>query len=354
VTKPFLPPVKEYKKIIEGIFERGVLTNQGPCLQEFEEKIKAYLNVEHFQFLCNGTVALQLALSALGITEGEVITTPFSYVATTSSILWERCEPVFVDVEPDNFTIDAAKIEKAVTPRTKAIMAVHVFGYACDVGEIQAIAVRHNLKVVYDGAHAFGVEYLGNSLLSYGDITTVSFHATKLFHTGEGGGCIIKDSGVAARMELQKRFGHQYDDHRMLGINGKTSELNAAMGLANFPYINEIIADRQRVSVLYDKLLPEWLQRPKSQTELEYNYAYYPVVFRSEEQLLRVFDALKKEEIFPRRYFYPSLNTLPYIQYQPCPVSEDISNRIACLPLYVGLEEATIEKIADTITGNYE
>lgn len=351
VTKSFMPPIEEYNRQIEDIFENCILTNNGPKVKELERKISEYLGVENFQYVTNGTIALQLALSALDIHDGEIITTPFSYVATTSSILWERCKPVFVDIEPDNFTIDANKIEDAITEKTRAIMAVHVFGYSCNVQKIEEIAKKHNLKVIYDGAHAFGSKYMGKSLLSYGDVSTCSFHATKLYHTVEGGACIVKDKDVSDRLSLQKRFGHNVDNHIMLGINGKQSEFHAAMGLANFPYINDIITDRKRASDLYDNLLKEYVIRPKHQDSLEYNYAYYPVMFKNEAELLKVFDALNAADIFPRRYFYPSLNKLSYVNGENCPISEDISSRIACLPLYYGIENEVIEKIADIIKG---
>lgn len=256
VTKSFLPSKEEYFAQIDDIWESCYLTNQGPKVQKLEAKLKEYLGVKHLQFLANGTVALQLALDGLDIKEGEVITTPFSYVATTSSILWERCTPVFVDIEPDNFTIDVAKVESAITPKTKAIMAVHVFGYACNVEEIERIAHKHNLKVIYDAAHAFGVKYKGTSLLNYGDISTLSFHATKLFHTVEGGAVIIKDDKINDKIELSKRFGHHYDDYRQLGINAKNSEFHAAMGLAIFPYIDNIIKARKEVSDLLTACCP--------------------------------------------------------------------------------------------------
>ncbi|WP_198248592.1 MULTISPECIES: DegT/DnrJ/EryC1/StrS family aminotransferase [Gilliamella] len=349
VTKSFMPTLSEYSEILKEIWERGILTNQGPCVQELERKMKEYLSVPNFQYLSNGTIALQFALNALNITDGEVITTPFSYVATVSSILWERCTPVFIDIEPDNFTIDSQKIRAAITSKTRAIMGVHVFGYACNVDEIELIAKEYNLKVIYDGAHAFGAKYKGNSLLSYGDISTVSFHATKLFHTIEGGACIIKDNEVSNRLDLTKRFGHNGDTHYQLGINGKTSEFHAAMGLANFPYIDKIISARKTCSELYDKLLNNSLGRPKNQNDLDYNYAYYPIVFKSEKQLLDVFSELNKMDVYPRRYFYPSLNQLPYLNYKHCEISEDISKRIACLPLYVGLKEEEQNIIVDTI-----
>lgn len=350
VTKSFMPPIKEYEKYIESIYSSGILTNQGPLATELENKLSSYLEVKNFQYVTNGTIALQLALAALDIDGGEIITTPFSYVATTTSILWERCTPVFVDIELNNFTIDVTKIEAAITPNTRAIMPVHVFGYACDIKKIQQIADKHNLKVIYDGAHAFASKFKGKSLLSYGDITTCSFHATKLFHTIEGGACIIKEKDVSDKLELQRKFGHFYDDYKCVGINGKQSEFNAAMGLANLPYISKIIAERKRVSDLYDKELSNLIQRPKQQPELEYNYAYYPVVFRSEADLLKVFDELKKQDIYARRYFWPSLNNLPYLQEtNKCPISEDISSRIACLPLYPDLSNEEVMKICKII-----
>lgn len=346
VTRPYLPPKEEYLKRVSAIFDRDILTNQGPEVRELEERMRSFLGVEHFHYVTNGTVALQLALRALDITEGEIITTPFSYVATTSSILWERCTPVFVDIEPDNFTIDPTKIEEAITSRTKAIMPVHVFGYACNVEAIEAIAEKHGLKVIYDAAHAFASRYKGKALSSYGDVSTLSFHATKLFHTIEGGACVVRDKDVSDRLELIKRFGHHGDTHYMLGINAKQDEFNAAMGNANMGHLPEILAERKRLSDLYDSLLAGKVRRPAPQEGLEYNHAYYPVVFESEKELLDVFERLKKIDVFPRRYFYPSLNTLPYLKDAvPCSVSEDIAVRIACLPLFVGLDDESIYHI---------
>ena len=346
VTKPYLPPKDEYLNYVSEIFDRGILTNQGANVRALEAKLSAFLGTENFHYVTNGTIALQLALKALGIEDGEVITTPFSYVATTSSILWERCTPVFVDIEPDNFTIDPMKI----TPKTRAIMPVHVFGYACDVDAIQKIADKHNLKVVYDAAHAFASEYKGKSLATYGDISTLSFHATKLFHTIEGGACIVRDKSVSDKLELIKRFGHEKDNHICLGINAKQDEFNAAMGLANFAHLDEIKAARKHICELYDSLLKGKLRRPKAQDGLKYNYAYYPVVFENEKELLAAFDRLSKIDVFPRRYFYPTLNKLPYLTEQyDCPVSEDITTRIACLPLYVTLADADVERICGEI-----
>lgn len=350
VTKSFLPPIDEYYDYVQKIWDNSILTNQGPILKELECDIKKYLNVDNFHFVSNGTVALNLAINSLDIMEGEIITTPFSFVATTTAILWERCEPIFVDINKDTLCIDIDKIEKAITSKTKAILAVHVFGYPCDVEAIEKIANKHNLKVIYDAAHAFGSVYLGRSLLDYGDVSTCSFHATKLFHTIEGGGCIVKDENVNDKLELIKRFGFNNDDYKYVGINAKNSELHAAMGLVNLKYINYIIEDRRKVSEIYDRLLGDYVVRPLIPDNFTYNYAYYPVIFSSEDELLNVIDKLNKSDIFPRRYFYPSLNSLPYIEKEYiCPISEDISKRIVCLPLYVGLDEKDVIKICNII-----
>lgn len=350
VTKSFLPPIEEYNELIKRIWDKVYLTNQGPLLKELETNLKQFLNAENFHFVSNGTVALQLAINSLGITDGEIITTPFSFVATTTTILWERCKPVFVDIEPDNFCIDPEKIEAAITDKTKAILAVHVFGYPCDIEKIQKIADRHNLKVIYDAAHAFAVNYKGKSLLSYGDISTCSFHATKVFHTVEGGACIVKDKEVSDKLEFIKRFGFNIDDYQEVGINAKNSEFHAAMGLANLKYIKKVIEERKRATDLYDELLTGFVQRPKGSGDIDYNYAYYPVVFNSEKELLEVISSLKKEEISARRYFYPSLNKLPYLKDKyDCPISEDISSRIACLPLYPDLTNEEVIMICNIV-----
>lgn len=350
VTRPYLPPQEEFNVQVSKIFKCGILTNEGPCVAELQKTLAKFLEVQNFHYVSNGTAALQLALKALEIEGGEVITTPFSYVATVSSILWEHCTPVFVDIEPYHLTIDADKIEDAITPNTKAIMPVHVFGYACDIEKIEKIANKYKLKIIYDGAHAFASKYKGKSLLSYGDISTCSFHATKLFHTIEGGACICKDSKISAKIDLMKRFGHYGDEYITLGINAKQDEFNAAMGLTNFKHLPEIIAKRKSICEKYDELLSGVIERPKRRSELKYNYAFYPVYFKTEEELLKVFNTLAKEEIYLRRYFYPSLNTLPYLKTtQSCPISEDISRRIACLPLSFYLEITDVERICSMI-----
>ena len=350
VTKSFLPDFEEYTSLLRGIFERGVLTNQGPLVQKLEQTLQKHLRVDHLQYLTNGTVALQLALRSLGIEGTEVITTPFSYVATVSSLLWEGCTPVFVDVEPSHFTIDPALIEAAITPKTRAILAVHVFGHCCQVEKIQEIADKHKLKVIYDGAHAFGVTHKGKSILSYGDVSTLSFHATKLYHTIEGGACITSNANVNQKIDLSRRFGHIQDIHYSLGINGKQSEFHAAMGLVNLKYISSILKKRKKICSQYTKILQDHVQLIAVQKNCTWNYSYFPVIFKSEKELQCVFNLLQKKNIYPRRYFYPSLNTLPYLKTStPCPISENIAERIACLPLYPDLTESQVEQIASTI-----
>lgn len=350
VTKTFLPPIDEYEEYVKQIWANGQLTNQGPLLHEFEEKAQRYLNTSNFHFVANGTLALQVALRSLDITEGEIITTPFSYVATVSSILWEQCEPIFADIEPTTYCMDADNIEKLITPKTKAIMPVHVFGNPCDVDKIEAIARRHNLPVIYDAAHAFGVRYKGKQLLDYGDISTCSFHATKLFHTIEGGCVIAKRKSISDKVELIRRFGHQGDDHYMLGMNAKASEFQAAMGLCNLKHLDEIIKNRKDIFEAYSTILEGYIKTPTIKNDTDYNYAYYPIVARDEAQVEKIMNALAAEEIFPRRYFFPSLNTLPYLKTsQTCPISEDIASKILCLPLYVGLELQIAKKIASIV-----
>lgn len=350
VTRSYLPPRGEYETYLERIWANRQLTNQGPLVQLLERRLRRFLGVEYLQFLANGTLALQLALDVLEIHDGEVITTPFSYVATASSILWQRCTPVFADIDPETLCIDPAGVESAITKHTRAVLGVHVFGYPCDVDAIEAVAARSGLKVIYDAAHAFGVRYRGKSLLAYGDVSACSFHATKVFHTVEGGCCVVHDRAVDARLELAKRFGHEGDEHLQLGINAKNSEFHAAMGLCNLEHFDEIVSGRRKCSECYDRLLAGRLRRPVLRPDCEYNYGYYPVIFESEKQLSEALERLAKEQVFPRRYFWPSLNCLPYLERKACcPVSEDIASRILCLPLFPELADDTIELIVKRI-----
>jgi dTDP-4-amino-4,6-dideoxygalactose transaminase len=251
-TRPFLPPQKEYEKYLDGIWQRQWLTNMGPLASSLEMQLKDYLAVKHLLFVTNGTVALQMAIKAL-LLKGEIITTPFSYVATTSSIVCEGCTPIFVDIDPHSLNIDATKIEASITDRTSAILATHVYGNPCDVVAIEQIAKKHNLKVIYDGAHAFGVKIFGKSIFEYGDISTCSLHATKLYHSIEGGLIITKDSKLLKRLAFTRNFGHDGPDaFAELGWNGKNSEFHAAMGLVNLNYITAIHNKRKELSEAYD------------------------------------------------------------------------------------------------------
>jgi dTDP-4-amino-4,6-dideoxygalactose transaminase len=350
VTKAFLPPIEEYNKYLEGIWQRVWLTNYGPLVTELQERLIKTLDVPSLFFCTNGTIAIQVAIKALEI-KGEVITTPFSYVATTNSILWENCKPIFADIREDDFCIDVEKIEEKITENTSAILAVHVYGFPCNVEAIERIAKKHRLKVIYDGAHAFGVKYKNKSLLSYGDISTCSFHATKLFHTTEGGAIISNISENNGKIKLLQTFGHSEDDYFCLGINGKNSEFHAAMGLCNLPWVERIIQRRKEISEKYNSELNfnTKLSKPSSVLDFEYNYAYYPVLFRSEKKLLEVRKLLKSNGINARRYFYPSLNKLPFIDYQNCPVSENISLRVLALPIFYDLEEKDVVRISSFI-----
>ncbi|MFM7852971.1 MAG: DegT/DnrJ/EryC1/StrS family aminotransferase [Flammeovirgaceae bacterium] len=359
VTKAFLPPIDEYKKYLDGIWDRVHLTNHGPLVNELEEKLKKYLDVKHFFFINNGTIALQLAIKALGL-KGEIITTPFSYVATTSSIVWENAKPIFVDIDEKTLTIDPKRIEGAITSKTSAILATHVYGIPCNVYAISNIATKYNLKVVYDAAHAFGVKYKGKSVLNYGDISTMSFHATKLFHTVEGGGVATNDDAVAHRISYMRNFGHKgQEEFWGLGINGKNSEFHAAMGLTNLPYIEDILERRKELFETYNQFFQEYgisFQRPFSSEDTQYNFAYYPVIFETEQQLLVAKDSLNAYHIYPRRYFYPSLDTLPYVNRSAdLGIADSISKKVMCLPLYYELSKENIKIICSIIakTLNY-
>lgn len=358
VTKSFLPPLSEYVKYIEEIWGRGQLTNHGPLVMELESKLAEYLGVKFFYFVSNGTVALQIAIKALGL-NGEIITSPFSYVATTSSIVWEDAVPVFVDIEDKTFTIDACKIEPAITSNTTGIIATHVYGMPCSVGLIEEIANKYNIKVIYDAAHSFGVRYKCAGLMSYGDVSTISFHATKLFHTVEGGGIATNNPQIAKKIAYMRNFGHNgQEDYWGLGINAKSSEFHAAMGLCVYPHIEDIIERRRILTEIYDgyfDAVNDSVERPVRLADVTYNYAYYPVVFKSEERLLAIKSYLNSLGVFPRRYFFPSLNNLPYIEGgASCPISESISSRVLCLPLFHDLMERDVEFIAKTIVNFLE
>lgn len=344
-TKPFLPPREEYEHYIKGIWEREWLTNNGPLVNELELSLKKYLSIKHLLYVTNGTIAIQLAIKALCL-KGEIITTPFSYVATTSSIVWEGCKPVFVDIDPDTLNIDHTQIEAAITEHTSAIVATHVYGNPCNIEAIDEIARRHNLKVIYDAAHCFGTQYKNTSVFDYGDISTTSFHATKLFHTIEGGALFTKDPELLKKLAFMRNFGHNGPEaFAELGINGKSCEFHAAMGLVNLQYIAAILNKRKESCSHYDTWLPYLKARkPRVTDGAQVNYAYYPLVFESEDLVVKCIKKLNNNNIFPRRYFYPSLSTvLPYVDKVQPPVTEDISRRVICLPLYHTLSKEEMD-----------
>jgi dTDP-4-amino-4,6-dideoxygalactose transaminase len=346
VSKPFLPSLEEYTSYLQGIWDRGWVTNNGPLVKELEEKIKKKLGLKHAFFCSSGTIALQIAIKALEVS-GEIITTPYSYVASVNSIIWENCTPVFVDINSADFNIDAVLIESKITPHTQAILATHVYGNPCDVFAIKAIADKYRLKVIYDAAHCFSTSYNERSLLSYGDIAACSLHATKIFHSVEGGLIVTNDDALARKIYLLRQLGHEGDAYYSLGINGKNSEIHAAMGLCILPQVENIIQERKKITDWYMSLLDTAkITIPVALKGSVSNYSYFIVVFKSEELLKRVKEKLFKNEIDTRRYFYPSLNNLSFIPYQQCNISEDIASRVLALPLYTGLSKEIIEKIA--------
>ncbi len=353
VTKPFSPPIDKYQALVRSIWERNWFTNNGPLVQALEKELKTHLNFEELLYLNNGTIAIQIALKALGITK-KVITTPFSYVATTSSLVWEGCTPVFADIDPETFNIDPKEIEKCIDDDTEAILATHCFGNPCDIEAIEKIAQKHNLKVIYDAAHCFGTLYKGKSVFEYGDVTTTSFHATKLFHTIEGGAVFSKSKEVLKKMLYMRNFGHDGSERFFsVGINGKNSEFHAAMGLVNLEYVDDILIRRKEQCLLYNELLKNGNCRgQKIEQNATFNYAYYPIVFNSETIALTVKSALEQEQIFPRRYFYPSLSKLNYVKNCMTQHADDVASRILCLPLYHDLLKEEQSSIAKIILAN--
>jgi dTDP-4-amino-4,6-dideoxygalactose transaminase len=352
VTKAFLPPLEEYTAQVQRAYHNGWLTNRGVLVKELELKLAAYLNLSESRILCmnNGTVPLQIAIKLLG-GGGEIITTPFSYVATTSAIVWEGCTPVFVDIHPAYLTIDTSKIEAAITEKTTCILATHVYGNPCDIEEIERIARKYRLKVIYDAAHCFGVQYKGKSIFEYGDISTCSFHATKLFHTGEGGAIFCKDPDLYNKVYYSHNFGHDGPmSFQGIGINGKMSELQAAMGLSVLPYVDEIIHARREIVEIYQHLLKHQdIRFVDIMEHTIWNYNYFPIILSNEIMLVKVEKALLDRGIFPRRYFYPSLHQLPYVKSVHLPVVEATASLVLCLPLYKELDHMDVEMICGII-----
>lgn len=350
VTRPYLPDRAKLNAYIDTIYETAWLTNNGPLVRELTERLEKYLYVENLLLVSNGTTALQIAYRVLGISE-EVITTPFSFVATTSSLVWEGLRPVFVDIDPDTYCINFSKIEEVITSETTAIVPVHVFGNACNIENIETIAGKHGLKTVYDGAHAFGVQYNGKSIFSYGDATTISFHATKLFHTIEGGAIIFKKKEDFEKAKKMIEFG--IDDNggiTEVGINAKMNEFQAAMGLCVLDEMDTIINERFIQWNYYKSTLGKYVRLQKRNVYCNNNFSYFPILFKSKDVMYKVKFVLQEAGINTRRYFYPSLDTIGYLDsdsYQK--ISYDVSNRILCLPIYPGLSSTEQARICNLL-----
>ena len=359
VTRPFLPPLEEFLPYLEAIWAERQLTNGGPFHQQFEQALCEYLGVEHVSLFANGTLALVTALQALRVS-GEVITTPYSFVATAHSLLWNGIKPVFVDIDPVSLNLDPNKIEACITSKTSAIMPVHVYGRPCAVDRIQTIADNYGLKVIYDAAHAFAVEDAGGSILRHGDLSILSFHATKVFTTFEGGAIISPDAKTKKRIDYLKNFGFA-DESTVVapGINGKLNELQAAVGLMQLKHIDYALQRRSLIDGLYRQLLAKvcgisCLALPESK---RHNFSYFPVIVNKDYPISRdsLYEKLVQNNIFARRYFYPLIPEFsmyrgaPTAQLEYLPVATEISNRVICLPIYPDLDEKTVERIAGII-----
>lgn len=350
VTKSYLPERTKLDRYIDKIYESGWLTNRGSLLRELEQRLAKHLGVKHLILVANGSLALQVAYKALELT-GEVITTPFSFAATTSTLSWEGLMPVFADIDPQSFNLDPQQIISKITDMTSAIVPVHVFGNPCKVLEIEKIAQQYDLKVVYDAAHAFDVNCCGDNILNYGDISTLSFHATKLFHTIEGGAVITSDDDIDHKVRNLINFGITGPTTiESLGTNAKMNEFEAAMGLCVLDDIEQIKAERREIWLYYKAKLDKYVVFQTIDDNIDYNYSYVPILLENESQLLLVEQKLKENDIIPRRYFYPSLDTLNYVNPIQCmPISRDISSRILCLPTYSGLSLAELDKVINII-----
>lgn len=357
VTKTFLPDINLYIQYLKKIWPTALITNNGRFLQLLEKKLERYLKVKHLLLVNNGTLALQLALKVLNL-KGEVITTPFSFPASTSVITWEGLTPIFADIDPETFNIDPRSIETQITKNTNAILAVHVYGNPCRMEQLEALAKKYNLRLIFDAAHSFAVEYAGQSVLNYGDISILSFHATKVFHTIEGGALIVKDKKMFEKLKLLRNFGLKSEEEVILpGINAKMNEFQAIMGLCNLEYIDQIIQARKKIYQQYIKELGQIdkIKFPKIIAS-KYNYCYMPVCFVDKKMRDTVCTALLKNNIKPRKYFYPLTSEAEYLKDGrylsgrcDLKVASDIANRILCLPLYEGLTKYKIKKITNII-----
>ncbi len=347
VTMPSLAPLEEVNELMKSIWESGIMTHNGPLVQRFEKEVCEYLGVPKMVSCCNGTLALQMAIKALGKT-GEIITSPFTFIATISSIMWEHCTPVFVDIDPETLNIDPKKIEEKITCHTVAIMPVHVFGNACEIDDIDEIAKRHGISVIYDAAHAMGVHYKGRCIMEYGDMSCTSFHATKMLNTAEGGGVFTLNDELDAKLRRIRFFG--FENHADIvedGFNGKMTEVHAAVGIANLRYLDKALADRKTKYARYKEILGQNSDIRFQKITSDCNFSYFPAIFKDENTVLKVIEALNAVNVFPRRYFFPSVNTFSkLVPYVPMPVSEDIAKRVLCLPLHIRMTMEDVEMIA--------
>ena len=351
VTSSFLPPKEDYAKLLNRIWESGVLTNNGPLVQEFEALVKDQLCLAGSPLtVTNGALGLHLILKALG-GKGQVITTPFSYIATTSVPLWEGYDLVYADIDPNSLTIDPDQVEALITPDTALILATHVYGNICDVERLDEISQKYDIPVVYDAAHAYGVSYNGKSILEYGAASMVSLHATKIVHSGEGGLVYANNEELAEKIEWMRRFGHEGQNaFHGVGTNAKMSEFHAAMGLSVIPHFNEIKAKRKAVCEQYDALIDTMPKVKKAfslRTHTDWNYAYYPVIFDSEANLLNVMKQLEENEIYPRRYFYPSLSNVGFSSDVCMPLADEYAKKVLCLPLSTAMDEHEVIRIVE-------
>lgn len=356
VTQPVLPELDDFIPYLEQIWKNKVLTNCGPLHQQLEKELCDYLGVPFISLFNNGTIALVTAMQSLNLTEGEVITTPYTFIATAHSIVWNNLTPVFVDIDPITSNIDPQKVKQAITEKTVAIMPVHCYGIACDVEQLQEIANQHHLKLIYDAAHAFGVKYRGQSLLNYGDMSVISFHATKVFNTFEGGAVICHSAEMKQRIDRLKNFGIVNETTiEDFGLNGKLSEVHAALGLLQLKSIDQTLEARKRIDHQYRDLLAniegiQCIQR--TETEID-NYSYFPIVISQPYPLTRdeLFEKLKRHQIFARKYFYPILTDLKiYQQYHSeTPQAQLLSQKVLCLPMYPTLSFDECKLIVDII-----
>lgn len=359
VTQPVLPELAEFIPYLEQIWNNKILTNCGPLHQQLEKELCEYLGVDYISLFNNGTIALVTALQALGLEQGEVITTPYTFVATAHSIVWNKLTPVFVDIDPQTSNIDPIKVEMAITDKTVAILPVHCYGIPCDVEALQNIATKHNLKLIYDAAHAFGVRYQGQSLLNYGDLSVMSFHATKVFNTFEGGAIICHSAEMKQRIDRLKNFGI-VDEKTIndISLNGKLSEVHAALGLLQLKSIDSTLLAREKIDETYRKGLADisgihCIKRPSLEKD---NYSYFPMVISKPYPLSRdeLFEKMKQHNIFARKYFYPIMTDLSiYQEYQSdIPEAKCLSEQVLCLPLYPNLGLDSVQKIIDLIKDN--